>query len=195
MSFRFHFDADKAIQAIGVLMTHDHVSQMNFMRVLKLLYLAEREVLRETGRPIIGDSVIATERGPVMENLHSLLHGQHSNFKSFSEHFNTVRYNLVMHLQPDIGELSEYEIDMIRRIASQHEDEDEWELVQFTRDHLPEWQKNNPGNSSKAISVEDILVAIGKNDAEIKQIIADEMRRRGAATLRDIVRESRQVPA
>jgi len=197
MSFRFHFDADKAIQAIGVLMTHDHVSQMNFMRVLKLLYLSEREALKETGRPIIGDSVVATERGPVMENVYSLLRGQHSGFKEFSKHFNTVRYNLVMHLQPDVGELSKYEIETIQRIAKQHEDADEWELSQFTRDQLPEWQKNNPGKSSKAIPVEDILAAIGKDDAEIKQIIADEQRRRGAATLREfqLSRESPQVSA
>jgi len=195
MSFRFHFDADKAIQAIGVLMTYDHVSQMNFMRVLKLLYLAEREVLRETGRPIVGDSVVATERGPVMENVHSLLHGQHAEFKKFSQHFNTVRYNLVMHLQPDVGELSEYEIEMIQRVASQHEDDDEWDLVQFTREQLPEWKKNDPGKSSRLISVEDILVAVGKTDAEVKEIIADEQRRCRAATLREIARESRQVPA
>lgn len=197
MSFRFHFDAGKAIQAIGVLMTHDHASQMNFIRVLKLLYLAEREALKEIARPIIGDSVVATERGPVMENVYSLLRGQHSEFKKFSQHFNTVRYNLVMHLQPDVGELSEYEIETIQRIANQHEDADEWDLVQFARNYLPEWQKNDPGKSSKAIPIEDILVAIGKDDVEIKQIIADELRRRDAATLREFqrLRESPQVSA
>lgn len=162
MSFRFHFDAGKAIQAIGVLMTHDHASQMNFIRVLKLLYLAEREALKEIARPIIGDSVVATERGPVMENVYSLLRGQHSEFKKFSQHFNTVRYNLVMHLQPDVGELSEYEIETIQRIANQHEDADEWDLVQFARNYLPEWQKNDPGKSSKAIPIEDILVRLAK---------------------------------
>jgi uncharacterized phage-associated protein len=39
---------------------------MNYMRLLKLLYIAERETLGRTGRPIVGGPVTAMERGPVL---------------------------------------------------------------------------------------------------------------------------------
>ncbi len=42
----------KTIQAIGVLLRSDGVKRMNYMRLLKLLYMADRESLCETGRPI-----------------------------------------------------------------------------------------------------------------------------------------------
>jgi hypothetical protein len=43
----------KTIQAIGVLLRQDGVRCMNYMRLLKLLYIADRETLRRTGRPIV----------------------------------------------------------------------------------------------------------------------------------------------
>ena len=45
----------------------DSVDAMSYMRLLKLLYLAERKSLAETGRPILGDRTIAMQQGPVME--------------------------------------------------------------------------------------------------------------------------------
>src|SRR5271155_4089348 len=63
----------KTIQAIGVLLRADGVKRMNYMRLLKLLYMADRESLRETGRPITGGPVTAMERGPVLEEVYDLI--------------------------------------------------------------------------------------------------------------------------
>lgn len=40
---------------------------MSYLRMLKLLYLADRESLKETGHTITGDRVVAMEHGPVLE--------------------------------------------------------------------------------------------------------------------------------
>ena len=181
MAFRFHFNAKKAIQAIGVLMDRDRVAQMNYMRLLKLLYLAERSVLAKTGKPIIGDTVIAMPRGPVMESVYRLIRGQHPESRSFSEFFETFRYNLTMKRLPEFDELSEFEVAAIHDVASEHADDDEWALIEFTHEALPEWKKNDPGESSKPIPVEDILEAIGYSKEEIADVIAEEHRRRSAA--------------
>jgi uncharacterized phage-associated protein len=180
MTFRFHFDAKKAIQAIGVLLRHDQVTQMNSMRILKLLYLAERDVLRQSGRSITGDSFTALERGPVLENLYSLIRDQHSEFSVFDEYYRRERFTLKQLKDPDIDELSEFEIDAIQRTAAAHAERDEWALAQFTHE-LPEWQKNNPGKSSQTIPVADVLEAVGYSPREIEELIADEIRRRSAS--------------
>jgi uncharacterized phage-associated protein len=180
MTFRFHFDVKKAIQSIGVLMRHDQVTQMNLMRILKLLYLAERDVLQQTGRSITGDSFAALERGPVMENIYSLIRDQHSEFSMFDEYFQRERYSLKKIKDPEIDELSEFEIDAIQRTATEHAERDEWALVQFTHE-LVEWKKNDPGKSSKMIPVADVLEAVGYTPREIEEVMAEEIRRRSAS--------------
>ena len=51
MHFRFNFE--KTLQAAGVLMSSDG-DRMEHMRLLKLMYIADREMLAETGSPITG---------------------------------------------------------------------------------------------------------------------------------------------
>ena len=90
----FSLKVDKTIQAIGVLFCADNVLCMNYMRVLKLLYIADREALRETGRPITGGRITAMERGPVLEDVYDLIRGQHLEMPLWDEHFEKDRYDL-----------------------------------------------------------------------------------------------------
>jgi uncharacterized phage-associated protein len=48
---------------------------MHYYRLLKLLYVADRECLRETSRPIVGGRYIATARGPLHRTLLDLVNG------------------------------------------------------------------------------------------------------------------------
>ncbi len=163
----------KTIQAIGVLLRADGVKRMNYMRLLKLLYIADRESLRETGRPITGGPVTAMERGPVLEEVYDLIRGQHREMPLWDSFFRKERYDLVELCEPDVGKLSKYEINTLQEIAKKHEDRDEWALVQFTH-QLPEWKQNDPGASSKPISLANILEAVGRG-AEIDDL-ANEAR-------------------
>ena len=54
----FHFDFDKTLQAAGVLLDADD-KRMEYMRLLKLLYVTDRESLAETGRTLTGDRAVA----------------------------------------------------------------------------------------------------------------------------------------
>ncbi len=101
----------KTIQAIGVLLRADGVKRTNYMRLLKLLYMADRESLRETGRPITGGPVAAMERGPVLEEVYDLIRGQHKEMPLWDSFFRKERYDLVELCEPDVGKLSKYEIN------------------------------------------------------------------------------------
>jgi uncharacterized phage-associated protein len=151
----------KAIQAVGVLFRADGVKRMNYMRLLKLLYLADRESYSDTGRPITGGIVVAMERGPVLEEVYDLIRGQHRSMPLWDSFFRKKRYDLVELAEPDVGQLSKYEISKLQEITKKFEDMDEWELVQFTHT-LPEWKQNDPGKSSKTICLSDILTAVGR---------------------------------
>ena len=154
----------KTIQAIGVLLRHDGVRCMNYMRLLKLLYIADRETLRRTGRPIVGGPVTAMERGPVLEEVFDLIRGRHRQMPLWDEYLRTSHFNLQLLKDPDVGQLSRYEIETLQDAARRHADDDEWELSRLTHE-FPEWKKNNPGTSSRPIPLADVLEAVGRVDS------------------------------
>src|SRR6266852_2860195 len=94
MSMNFPLHIEKAIQAIGVLFRQDGVKRMNYMRLLKLLYIANREAIKETGRPITGGPAVAMERGPVLEEVYDLIRGQHREMPLWDKYLRKDRYDL-----------------------------------------------------------------------------------------------------
>ena len=167
----FRLDVNKAIQAIGVLFREDGVSRMSYMRLLKLLYVADRETLTDTGRPIIGGPVVAMANGPVLSEVYDLIRGQHREMPQWDSFLRKERYSLEITNNPDVGALSKYEIDKLQKVAQRFADFDEWEMVRVTHG-FPEWVNNNPGNSSKSIPLMEILEAVGRG-REAKAIVEE----------------------
>ena len=160
----FPLSVDKTIQALGVLFRAERVIRMSYMRILKLLYIADREALRETGRPITGGPVVAMERGPVLEEVYDLIREQHRDMPLWSSFIRKDHYTVALVRDPDVGRLSRYEIQKLQEIAKRYEDFDEWDLSQLTH-QFQEWQKNDPGKSCKYIPLADLLEAVGQGDA------------------------------
>lgn len=159
---KYRFSLDKAIQAIGVLFRADHVNRMSYLRLLKLLYIADRESLGETGWPITQDRVVAMNNGPVLCQTYELIMGRHVGTPTWSSFFRKAHYWLEQVADPDVGKLSKYEIAKLQEVAQRYEDFTEWDMVEITHG-FPEWQKNKPeAKSMKSIPFEDILEAVGK---------------------------------
>jgi uncharacterized phage-associated protein len=165
----FRFDVEKTVQAVAYLLRRERGHRMNYMRLLKILYLAEREVLRESGKPLTGSRVVAMRRGPVLEDVFSLIRSQHLAIPQWSRFFQTDGYELEMTSDAGVGKLSKFVAGKLEEIAVRHEHDDEFAMVDFTH-ALPEWIKNNPGDSSKEIPLADILDSIGRG-ADFKKIV------------------------
>jgi uncharacterized phage-associated protein len=178
MAYPFRFDLKKTLQAAGVLLEEEHGKRMNYMRLLKLLYIADRESLKETHRPITGDRPIAMKRGPLPEETYQLVRAQHLAFPVWSRHFQKEHYQLAMLRSPGVAELSPYEVEKLQEVHRRYEDADEWELVEIAH-AFPEWRKNDPGDSSRAIPIEDILEAQGC--AHVLDDVLEEARSDAAA--------------
>jgi uncharacterized phage-associated protein len=161
---QFPLKVEKTIQAIGVLFRADDVRCMNSMRLLKLLYIADRESLRELGRPIVGGPALAMERGPVLAEVHDLIRGQHREMPLWDEFLHARNYTLELRKDPDVGKLSRYEIARLQEIARRHADDDEWALSRLTHG-FAEWQKNDLGTGSRPIPLPDVLEAVGRGPA------------------------------
>src|SRR5438445_7076997 len=83
----FRFNIDKTMQAIAALLHFHGTKEMSYLRMLKLLYIADRESLKETGRPITGDRIVAMEHGPVLSGVYNLVKGEHTAWPIWSEFF------------------------------------------------------------------------------------------------------------
>src|SRR5436190_24334529 len=77
----------KTAQAAAVLIRAECATGMNYMRVLKLLYIADRECLRRYGRVITGDRAVATKRGPVLSVSLDLIKGEHPHARDLQQVF------------------------------------------------------------------------------------------------------------
>lgn len=149
----------KTVQAIGVLGRAFGTDRLNYMRTLKLLYIADRESLGEIGRTITGDKMVAMDRGPVLSNVLDLINGKHVDVDVWDRFLKTEGYHIHLHGEPGVGQLSRYEISKLQNVALRHVLDDEWAMVKHTHE-FDEWKKNYVEGTSRPIPIADILTAV-----------------------------------
>ena len=167
----FRFNLVKTVQAAAVVLRATRAKRMNYMKLLKLLYICDRESIRDTGRPITGDIVCAMKRGPVLSRTLDLIKGTDLHAGEWESFIERDNYHAVLAHDPGRDQLSRYEASKLDEVARRYEACDEWQMVEETHT-FPEWKKNDPGDSSKRIPLRDILEALGMADRE-SEIIED----------------------
>ena len=161
----FFFDERKAAQAASVLLER-HGGSMPYIKLIKLLYLADREALIETGLPITGDRFVSMKYGPVLSRVLDLIK-EPSPAEDSVWHGYIVRsgYDAVLVDSAESDHLSEYDESVLQGIFESYGGGKEWDVV--TRTHaLPEW--TDPGRSAIPIDPEDILRFAGFSDEEVQ---------------------------
>ncbi len=166
---RLRFNERKATQAAAHLLRL-RGAQMSYMKLIKLLYLADRTALLRWGRPITTDTYVSMDRGPVLSRVLDLatdedLPGQTS---VWAKHITEPEHYAVrLRNDPGEDELSTAEVQLLDEIFRQHGTKSRWELVDLTH-KLPEWK--NPQGGAISIQYRDILKAGGKTEIEIASV-------------------------
>jgi uncharacterized phage-associated protein len=163
------FDERKAAEAAAVLLRANDGS-MNYMKLIKELYIADRRALLDWGRSITSDRYVAMKHGPVLSNVLDLIHfGSKTDWSAIISDNQNYELGLRADFQDDdIEELSDAEINLLNNVALEFRDEDPWSIVDRLHDELPEW--HDPGQGALEISISDILRAGGKQDEHIEAI-------------------------
>lgn len=144
---------------------------MSHLKLMKLLYLADREALLRFGRPITFDYCVSMEHGPVLSQTYNLLIGDTQTGGPWIKTISTPTNNEVSILEdPGDDKLSDAEDRLIREIFDEHGKKSRWDLRDFTHT-LAEWQ--DPKGSSIKIDYKEILVAGGKTEGEIESILEE----------------------
>jgi uncharacterized phage-associated protein len=166
------FSQEKATAAAAFLLKL-RGGRMSFLKLIKLLYLADRLALDRWGFNITTDRYVSMDHGPVVSNIYDLI-TQEAEQKSFWSRF----------ISPPLGDwevqlksedfpenqLSRAEEKLLQEIFGTYGTWSRWKLRDFTHD-LPEWQ--NPHGSSIPIQISEILKAQGESEEDINDVIKD----------------------
>src|ERR1039458_10342675 len=131
---RFIFDERKAAQAAALLLSR-HGGHLNYMKLIKLLYLADRRALIARGLSITGDRMVAMKNGPVLSAILDLINwGSTDEQSPWLEYISVPSEYEVRLLNPDIDykALSSYEQRVLTGIDERFGEFDKWSLVRYT---------------------------------------------------------------
>ncbi|MCC6127398.1 MAG: SocA family protein [Pirellulales bacterium] len=156
-------DVTKAIQAVGVLLRREG-KRASRLRLLKLLYIADRISLAETGCQILGSKIVALKHGPLHSEVLDLINGEHIHSPQWSRYFQSVGRDLMLTEEPDVGSLSRYEVELLNRVVDGHDNCSDWDVADETHG-FAEWQTIYPDrneNTSRPIPIELLIDSTGR---------------------------------
>jgi uncharacterized phage-associated protein len=169
------FLLERALQASAYLPQFDG-KRMAYLRLLKLLSIADREWLAETGESIMGDRACAMEYGPVLSNVYDFIKGNGSKAGVWDDQIPSEGYAIELVADPGRGELSKGIVNTLTEVTGRYRQLDDWGLAVRTHES-PEWAQHfRPGGGSSSIPWQDILEAQGKA-AMISSVKRDEAAR------------------
>jgi uncharacterized phage-associated protein len=182
----FQFDFDKSLQAAAFLLELEDGS-MDCIRLLGLLYIAERELLAEEAVPLTGDVCKATEYGPELSTVHEIITDRNWRSADWEKFIIPRNYSVRLVADPGRGNLSPCVIDKLKEVFHRYRDMNNWKLVEETHE-FPEWKKNYRGGGSAVIPLEDILAAMQAEAGTLEAIREEEAIRR---QMEQIIKASR----
>jgi uncharacterized phage-associated protein len=155
------FDTVKVTQAAGFLLKR-HNGFITRKRLLKLLYIADRELIQQTHRPLTGDKPVAMDHGPVLSKTYDLLKGETSGYEFWNRYIQQVApYTHKLVEDPGIGKLSKLELAKLDEVTQRYWWIDDDELSNLTHE-FAEWKRNEPTKGSRnVIPTEHLLEALG----------------------------------
>ena len=168
------FNIEKLVQTCNYLLKKNNFT-LNYTKLIKLLYLADKESLNKSLQTITGDKYVSMDNGPVLSKLYDLIMGRSSDKDSqylWNSRFIRDEYNLISATEKiPQGELSSFEIQILDQIYEQFKDYDFSDMISYVHNNCPEWQK--PNGSAIIIKPENILKSIGKTSEEIEWILSE----------------------
>ncbi|GAB1388230.1 Panacea domain-containing protein [Rubrivivax sp.] len=162
------FDERKAAEAAAFLLFRAG-GALPLIKLVKLLYLAERLSLKRYGEPLTGDHLVAMPNGPVLsmtyDHMNGALPSREGGWESWiadrAGHELALRDPSMLRTpEQDLLRLSDSDLEVLTEVWEQFGHWDRWRLVDYTHSAAcPEWE--DPDGSSRPISYELLFSKLG----------------------------------
>ena len=176
MRIQYQFDVDKAVTMMVSILRH--TGPIDKLKLIKLLYLADRDCFLAFGHPITGDQPVAMDHGPVPSGCLDVLNGEvESQLFSFL-HLADRTVALDEAPPADVEGLADDEIGILGQTLEQYGHLSTGELYRLVHE-LSEYKDCYVSGTSAIISFEKILRHYGSEDQfrNGRPVITRQMRR------------------
>lgn len=171
------FDERKSAQAAACLL-YKAGGRLPLLKLMKLMYLAERLSLKRYGDTITGDAFVSMPQGPVLSMTYDHLNGALPSAEGGWETWVADRADNAVALQDqsmirspeeDLLALSETDLECLGEVWTEFGHWDRWALVQYTHSEAcPEWE--DPKGSSRPIPHARLLKAVGYPPEQVEML-------------------------
>jgi len=169
------YSEHKAAQ-MGAFFLHEAGGRMPHLKLMKLLYLAERESYRRHGHGISGDAMVSMPHGPVLSQTLDYINGHIQSAPGGWDDWIADKAERQVQLKKrditrrDLGEMSAGDVEVLAAVWEQFGRMDQWQISDYTHQRCAEWE--DPNGSSKPIARETILQAVGYSKKHAGEIAA-----------------------
>ncbi len=183
------FDEKKATALAAIIIKNDNgKGAMNYMKLLKMMYMCDRLTLRKFNHTITHDTYIAMKKGPVLSytyNIIAMADDTVSGFGTFWKkyiHTDEDRYEVTLcDSEGPEGILYPDEKDIARYVSDSYKLLNEWEIVDIIYMLCDEWKDSRKKNAShRPISLDMMRKAIQREEKQDKKILASIIRDSGS---------------
>lgn len=173
---RYGYNPRKAAQVVAFFAIREG-GAINVLKLAKLVYLGEREHLSRHDMPILFDSFVSMDHGPVASITLNFINGYGdagTDWESFVS--DRAGYDIGLasvRVSIDaLDELSDAELATLDEVWARFGAMTKYSVRDWTHKNCPEWE--DPHGSSNPIPYERVLKALGKDHwAEIAESIED----------------------
>ena len=169
-------DIKKIVQIVGYVLAK-YNGRLNYTKLIKILYLADREAMKASGYPITGDNYVSMSNGVVLSGIYNLIKDDYSNKTAqnlWDSRFTTDGFDLVMicNAMPT-GLLSDFEIRTLDAIDEKFHNQKFGKLIDYIHNpkNCPEWEQTD---SSIPLDKSRIYSVLGYSDEEIQSLAEEE---------------------
>ncbi len=162
------FDERRAAQSAAFLLLRAG-GNLPLIKLIKLMYLAERLSLQRYGEPITGDMLVSMPHGPVLSRTYDHINGALPSSEGGWDTWIADRAGHVVGLrdesmirspEQDLLRLSDSDLEVLDETWTQFGYWDRWDLVKYTHSEAcPEWE--DPDGSSNPIPYETLFEKLG----------------------------------
>lgn len=161
------------------------------------MYLADRECLRISGRPIVDAIFVALPHGPLHDRLLELVRRESLSEPAWSRYIERDGYSVHLIASPGASALSSSDVRLLRQVSERFCDLSDWELAAETQ-ACGEWRKNYRPSTVAPIPLGDVFDGLGFSPEERDDVlreVADEERLERELAAADQVRSASESPA
>ena len=151
---QFKWNSGKAIQATAYLV--GKLGKVDKVKLIKLLYIADRDHFLQHGAPITGDDQYALKKGPVPSTTLDMLDGDLRVSEECFRHLHQDDFTFTVREDPKVDLLSASEIAVLDAVLKEHGSKDKWALVRETHEY-PEYKETYRKGTSTLIAYETML--------------------------------------